>query len=161
MGSHDPFGWLKHKLWPKEGSGFKLSIWLLTTKNQETLTSLREGGMPHTVEELLTRDTTFSSDLTSIGSLHTKLWASKVARALILGISRLPLGSLETKWHWVLVPLLGIEYIIRGKAVASSKSRTWWVLWVRVCMWFVCAPKVLRLCTIQLIVWFVQIRVNN
>ncbi len=25
MGSHDPFGYLKHKLWPKEGLGVKLS----------------------------------------------------------------------------------------------------------------------------------------
>jgi hypothetical protein len=26
MGSHDPFGYLKHKLWPKEGPGVKLPI---------------------------------------------------------------------------------------------------------------------------------------
>jgi len=26
MGSHDPFGHLKHKLWPKEGLGVKLAI---------------------------------------------------------------------------------------------------------------------------------------
>jgi hypothetical protein len=26
MGSYDSFGYLKHKLWPKEGSGFKLEI---------------------------------------------------------------------------------------------------------------------------------------
>jgi len=25
MGSHDPFGHLKHKLWPKEGLGIKLA----------------------------------------------------------------------------------------------------------------------------------------
>jgi hypothetical protein len=35
MGSHDSFGHLKHKLWPKERSGVKLAIWLLTTKSQE------------------------------------------------------------------------------------------------------------------------------
>jgi hypothetical protein len=35
MGSHDPLGHLKCKLWPKEGSKVKLSIWLLTTKSQE------------------------------------------------------------------------------------------------------------------------------
>ncbi len=35
MGSHDPFGHLKHKLWPKEGPGVKLPIWLPTTKSQE------------------------------------------------------------------------------------------------------------------------------
>jgi len=26
MGWHDPFGYLKHKLWPKERPGIKLSI---------------------------------------------------------------------------------------------------------------------------------------
>ncbi len=26
MGSHDPFGHLKHKLWPKERSGVKLAV---------------------------------------------------------------------------------------------------------------------------------------
>jgi len=26
MGSHDPFGHLTHKLWPKEGLGIKLPI---------------------------------------------------------------------------------------------------------------------------------------
>jgi hypothetical protein len=35
MGLHDPFEYLKHKLWPKEGSGIKVSIWLLTTKSRE------------------------------------------------------------------------------------------------------------------------------
>jgi len=35
MGSHDLFWYLKHKLWPKEGLGVKLSIWFPTTKNRE------------------------------------------------------------------------------------------------------------------------------
>jgi hypothetical protein len=33
MGSHDPFGYLEYKLWPKEGPGIKLPIWLPTTKS--------------------------------------------------------------------------------------------------------------------------------
>jgi hypothetical protein len=36
MALHDPFGYLKHKLWPKEGSGVKLAVWLPTTKSQES-----------------------------------------------------------------------------------------------------------------------------
>jgi hypothetical protein len=36
MGLHDPFGWLKHKLWPKERSGVNLSIWFSTTKSRES-----------------------------------------------------------------------------------------------------------------------------
>jgi hypothetical protein len=36
LGSHDPFGHLKHKLWPKEMSGIKLTIWFPTTKSQKS-----------------------------------------------------------------------------------------------------------------------------
>jgi hypothetical protein len=36
MGSHDPFGHLKHKLWSKEGSGVKLTIWFPTIKIRES-----------------------------------------------------------------------------------------------------------------------------
>ncbi len=36
MGSHHPFGHLKHKLWPKEGPWIKLAVWLLTTKSRES-----------------------------------------------------------------------------------------------------------------------------
>jgi len=34
MDLHDPFEFLKHKLWPKERLKVKLAIWLSTTKNQ-------------------------------------------------------------------------------------------------------------------------------
>jgi hypothetical protein len=37
MGLHDPFGYLKHKLWPKERPRIKLPIWLPTTKLWELL----------------------------------------------------------------------------------------------------------------------------
>jgi hypothetical protein len=36
MGSHDPFRHLKHKSWPKEGLGVKLTIWFPTTKSRES-----------------------------------------------------------------------------------------------------------------------------
>jgi len=45
--------------------------------------------------------------------------------------------------------------------VASFKFGPWWVLWVLVCSWFACAPKVLQPRTNQLVIWFVQIRLNN
>jgi hypothetical protein len=34
VGSHNPFGHLQHKLWPKERSGVKLAVWLSITKSQ-------------------------------------------------------------------------------------------------------------------------------
>jgi hypothetical protein len=36
MGSHDPFGFLKHKLWPKERLGLKLVVLFPTTKSWES-----------------------------------------------------------------------------------------------------------------------------
>jgi hypothetical protein len=36
MGSHDPFGHLKHKLWSKERSRVKLAVWFPTIKSQES-----------------------------------------------------------------------------------------------------------------------------
>jgi hypothetical protein len=35
IGLHVLFEYLKHKLWPKERLGVKVSIWFLTTKSQE------------------------------------------------------------------------------------------------------------------------------
>jgi hypothetical protein len=74
----------------------------------------------------------FTSDLISIESLLATLWCPKVAGIPTLAISRLPLGSLETKTIWMWAPWRGAEYTIRKKVVASPKFRLWWVLYVRV-----------------------------
>ncbi len=96
----------------------------------------------------------FSLDLNSIGGLHTKLCALKVVGVSTLGISKLPLGVLEQNAIWMWASWRGIKYTIRGKVVSFPKSGPWWVLWVWVCLWLVVAPKVLQLCTNQLVVWF-------
>jgi hypothetical protein len=36
MGLHDPFGYLKHRLWPKERPKVKLKVWFPTIKSQES-----------------------------------------------------------------------------------------------------------------------------
>jgi hypothetical protein len=71
------------------------------------------------------------------------------------------LGVLGQNVIWMWASWRGIEYTIRGKVVASPKSRPWRVLWVWVCPWLVLAPKVLQLCTNHLVFGFVQVRVNN
>ncbi len=103
----------------------------------------------------------FASDFIAIGGLHIKLWGSKVARVLTLAISGLPLGSPGTKSHLDVGLMERHIVYYKGKGVASLKSRPWWVLWVQVCLWLVLAPKVFQLCTNQLVVWFVQIRVSD
>jgi hypothetical protein len=47
----------------------------------------------------------FSLNLTSIRYLHTKLWDSKIVKVPILGITKLPLGSPRTKWHFGASPV--------------------------------------------------------
>jgi hypothetical protein len=92
MGLHDPFGYLKHKLWPKEGPRVKLP---LKVENRPDFLVFRWRATYSWKD--FDEGYNFVLDLTSIEGLHTKLWASKVAGVPILGILRLPLGSPETK----------------------------------------------------------------
>jgi hypothetical protein len=96
----------------------------------------------------------FALDLTSIGGLHKKLQASRVLGVPISKISDSQFGSSKTKWHLGQQPWLVIENTIKGKVVVSPKSGLWWVLWVHVCLCLICAPKVIQLCTNQLVFWF-------
>jgi hypothetical protein len=95
--SHDPFGYLKHKLWPKEGSGVKLAIDSrpLKVRNRRDFLVCRWHEIYYW--KVLDKCYNFSLDLISIGSLHTKLWVFKVMKVPILKISGLQLGSPKTK----------------------------------------------------------------
>ncbi len=63
----------------------------------------------------------FASDLISIQGLQAKLWAPKAVGVLTLAILGLPRQN--AIWMWV--SWRGIEYTVRGKVVASPKSRLW------------------------------------
>jgi hypothetical protein len=92
MGSHDPFRYLKHKLWLKK----KLKT--------------------------LDKSYNFASDLTSIKGLHTKLWASKVTKVPILIISKLLLGIFKTKWHLGANPMAKHKIYYKGEGDESYGS---------------------------------------
>jgi hypothetical protein len=102
----------------------------------------------------------FASNFTSIKVVHNS-WPSKVLRLLILGILILNLGVLGQNDIWMQPPWIIPNNTIRGKVATSPKFRSWWVSWVRVCLWFICAPKVFQPHTKQLIIWFVHVSVNN
>jgi hypothetical protein len=74
-----------------------------------------------------------------------------------LGILGLPLGRLGTKWHLGVGLVARHKVYYKGKVVACFKFGPWWILWVRVYSWLIHAPKVLQLCTNQLVVWFVHV----
>jgi hypothetical protein len=104
--------------------------------------SLHVGGVQHTVGLHLNRrfvDKVMGPQRcdSNFGNFGTPTWESRDKNAI-----------------WMLVSWPSIEYTIRGKVMASPKSGPWWVLWIWVCPWFVLAPKVLKLCTNQLVVWF-------
>jgi len=89
MGMHNPFEYLRHKLWSKEGweSKCQFDSWPLKVKN---LLELRVWRMHVTYNwKTIDEGYNFSLNLISIGGLHKKLWASKVAGIPILGILRL------------------------------------------------------------------------
>jgi hypothetical protein len=86
MGSHDPFEHLKYKLWQNKPLKVKNCLDFFAYKWHATY-----------LWKALDEGYNFTLDLTSIKGLHTKLWASKVARVLISRILGLQLGSLGTK----------------------------------------------------------------
>jgi hypothetical protein len=97
MSSRCSFGHLKHKLWPKEGPGVKLPVWLPTTKSRESTRFTWLQGACHIPLESSQQSYNFALDRIAIQGLLAKLWGSKVARVPFGAISGLPLGSPERK----------------------------------------------------------------
>jgi hypothetical protein len=156
LGSHDSFGHLKHKLWSKERLRVKLTIWLLTIKSQK---STQFPYVQATCDIPLKR---FGPGLQFCFRPHCnqrsarevmgppKLWQSQLWE---FWDSHLGVPRKNAIWMWP--SWRDTESTIKGKVLASLKSRPWWVLWVWGRPWLVLAPKVLKLCTNQCVVWFV------
>jgi hypothetical protein len=149
IGSHRPFGHLKHKLWVKERPIVKLPVWLSSTKSRESTR------FPHVQVtyywKALNEGYNFALNLITIGSLHAKLCAPKVTGVLVARISKFPLGSPRTKNPFKCGPLWrGVKYYKREgggfpqvRVVVSPVSLS--------CPWFILAPKVLQPCTKHLV----------
>jgi hypothetical protein len=58
-----------------------------------------------------------------IGGLHRKLCTLKVAKVLVVGISRFPLGSLETKCHLDVAPVKSCRVYYMGKGGGFPRVR--------------------------------------
>jgi hypothetical protein len=117
MGSHGPFRFLKHKLWPKEGLGIKLSIWLSTTKSWESPWFLCLQVACNIPLKISWRGLQLGLDFISIRGLQKKLWAPKVMGIQILRILGLQLGSPRTKWHLCAGPMAMYREYYKGKGV--------------------------------------------
>jgi hypothetical protein len=154
MGSHDSFGHLKLKLWPKEWSRVKLAIWLVTTESQESTWFPCVQVACDIPLERSWRGLQVCFKLHLNPRSAHKVMGPQVAGVPTLGIWDSHLGVLEQNVIWMWASWRGTEYTIRREVVASSKSGPLWMC-VRVCPWLVLAWKVLKLCTNQLVVWFV------
>ncbi len=127
---------------------------------------MRSGGVPHTIENLLTRATTllqtssqskvFTQSYGPPKSRESQLWKFQDSH---LGVS----GQNDI---WVLLPWPGPKYTIRGKVVASPKFGAWWVLWIHVCPWLIRAPKCFNYTLTNLLfglcmsLWVIELIVN-
>jgi hypothetical protein len=160
MGLHDPFGHFKHKLWPKKGPGVKLAIWLPTTKSRES---------PQFPCMQVVCDIFFKSSWRGLQlcfrhhlnqrSVH-KVMGPKVAGVPTLAISRLPLETLEIKWHW------GAGLVVRHRTYYKGEGDGFpqvqivvslvssWLPMARPC------TKMFQLRINQLVIWFVHVHVR-
>jgi len=145
MGSHCSFGHLKHKLWPKEGSGVEFprvcQFWLPTTKSRE---STRNTWLQRTCDIPLERS---RRDLQlcriSIRGLLAKLWGSKVPGVPFGAISGLPLGSPGKNSHLDVASVESCRVYYKGEGGGFPQVRAVVSLVCPCCPWLVLAPSVL------------------
>jgi hypothetical protein len=137
MGSHDPFGNFKHKLWRKKG---QKSNWQFDSR------PLKIGNRPDFLVcrwratyywKVVNKGYNFAWNLISIKGLHTNLWAPKVARVPTLGISGLPLGNPGTKCHLGVGPMAIHRVYYKGEGGGFPQVRAV-VSLVNLCLFIVC-----------------------
>jgi hypothetical protein len=157
MGLLDPFGHLKHKLWPKERPWVKIVIWLPTIKSEEsTRFFIMKVSCNIPLESSWQGLKLFFKPHRNQRYAHEVMGPQSCKNP---NFGNLEVPGQNAIWMWA--SWRSTKYIIRGKVVASPKSGPWWVLWVQICPWWVLTPKVPKLCTNQLVVWFVQICVSD
>ncbi len=96
----------------------------------------------------------FASDLITIGGLHKKLCALKVAEVPLVEISKLPLGSPETKSHLDVALVERHKIYYEGEGGGFPQVRAVVSLMCPSCPWLVLAPKVFQLCTNHFVLVF-------
>jgi hypothetical protein len=123
MGSHDPFGHLKHKLWPEERSKVKLPIWLLTTKSQESpWFPCFQVACNISLESFRWRLQFCFKPHLNRRSTH-KVTGFKVVWVPTSRILRLQLGSPRTKWHLNASPVAMHKEYYKGEGGGFPQVR--------------------------------------
>jgi hypothetical protein len=106
MGSHVAFEYLKHKLWPKEGSRVKVPIWLPTTKSQKSpLIYLCAGDMPNIFGKILTRAIILLWTSFQLKVCKKNYRPLKLQEYQFQEFWNSRLGNPKTKWHLSVTPM--------------------------------------------------------
>ncbi len=146
MVSHFSFGYLKHKLWPKERARVKLAIWLPTTKSWELTQfpcvqatcdiSLKSSWQGLHLCFKLHRDQRFAQEVMHLQSCGVP----------VVGISGHPLGSLGTKSHLDVALVESYRVYCKGEGGGFPQVRAVVSFVCPNCPWLVLTPKVFQLC---------------
>ncbi len=153
-----------------------MTIWTLKTQVMAKRRAMNQIGnltpnikLPRFSSMQVVCDITLESSwqgLISIGGVHIKLWAPKVARVPTLEISRLPLGSPETKWHLGASPMARHIVYYKGEGGGFPQVRPVVSLVSPCFSWFVHAPKFPNYALTNLLfslckfVWVIELLVN-
>ncbi len=97
--------------------------------------------MRHTIGKPSTRVTTFHQTSFQSEVFTQSYGPPKSWKFQLWGFRDSHLGVLGQNAIWMLVPWPGTKSTIRGRWWFPPKSESWWVLWVRVCLWLVLAPN--------------------
>jgi hypothetical protein len=147
MVSHRPFGHLKHKLWPKEGPGVKLAVWLPTTKSREST----QFPCVRMACDIPLKNSW--RELQLCFRLHfnqrpaRKVMAPQSCRSPNLGNFETPLGSLGIKSHLDVGPMERCKIYYKGEGGGFPQVRAVVSLVCPCCPWLILTPEVLQLCT--------------
>jgi hypothetical protein len=152
MASHWSFGHLQPKLWAKEGPGVKLTVWLPTTKSQESTFSRHAMGEWNTALESSRRGL-------QVWFRPRPDWRS--GREAMMSQnpgspkpgqfwdSTLGVPGQTTTWVWV--RRNNVENTIGRMVVTPPEPGLWCVMWVRVSPWLVPTPNACRMSFNQLV----------
>ncbi len=128
--------------------------------------SLCAGGVQNTVKNLSKRATTLLQTSYQSEVYTQSYWPPKSQESQLWEFMGLPFGSPRTKWHLGVGPVAKHKIYYKGEVVASPKSKSWWILGIRICSWFIRAPKCSNYALTNLLfdlymsVWVIEMLVN-
>jgi hypothetical protein len=129
---------------PILGVGVPMDFWMFRGRLQGSkLIYLCVGGVPHIFGKLSNRAKNLLQTSCQLEVCRRNYGPPKSLETQFWEFWDSNLGVSKQNGIWVLAPWPSTKTIIRKKLVAFPRSRPWWVLWVHVYSWFVCAPKVL------------------